>query len=291
MNARTEVAIETITPRMADDYLGTMRKNRPVSDRVVLEYGMAIDGGKWVVNGEAIKFDVDGHLIDGQHRLRACSLAGKPFRTYVIRGIEDERAFSTMDTGKTRTHGDIFALAGIVDSNMASGAALMMYYYKHGMLTIKGPRLRQSGRSRAGAIASQLKSVPQPRALVSKEDLVSFAMPYREAIIEALSVARKTGASRFLPLSLGAACYALFSEVSRDEADSFMRDLGDGAGLKSTDAVYHLRERLISNSAANAKLSRWAVMFLALKAWRKRRDGETVRTLKLMDNEELPKVK
>src|SRR4051812_39659069 len=91
-----------IAPKLASEWLRTMVANRPLSQIKAVEYGLAMERGDWVLNGETIKFNDKGNLIDGQHRLQACVLAGKPFQTYVVRGIADDRAFATIDTGKLR---------------------------------------------------------------------------------------------------------------------------------------------------------------------------------------------
>lgn len=109
---KPEVVLETITPAQAAKWLQTMVNNRTLSQAKAIEYAIAMDDARWVINGETIKFDAEGRLFDGQHRLQGCVLADKAFKSYVAYGITDQDAFSTVDVGKNRSHGDVFSIAG-----------------------------------------------------------------------------------------------------------------------------------------------------------------------------------
>jgi len=280
--------IENVTPRDAQQMLATMVKNRAVSQSKVLEYAIAMDEGRWSLNGETIKIDKAGRLFDGQNRLNACILAGKPFRTYIARGIEDENAFATVDVGKNRTHSDIFGIAGFVSANQASAAAMVIYAIKNckmGWSGITGSRSRFA-KTRIGQM---LKSKPTTSGVVSKEDLLSFAEPLRDDILTCVRYAQNSKAKKFLAVGVIAGCLFLFREKDLVQAQTFFDNLGEGAGLSSTDPVLHLRERLQEFKArSSVKMSRWYYIGLTIKAWNKRRAGETVRTLRVQENEEFP---
>jgi hypothetical protein len=280
------IGIELIKPVDAEKMLSTMVKNRPVSEAKVLEYAIAIDTGKWTVNGETIKFDSDGRLFDGQHRLRACVLAEKAIRTYVARGIEDERAFATVDVGKNRTHSDIFGISGFGNPNLVSSVAMIVYLQKHGRIGwngIIGMSRRPTGAS--DAIATKLRRLPSAHQTVQKDELLRFAEKIVEELASAARFAERWKQSRLLPRPMVGGTFYLFRERSFTDATQFFTDLDEGVGLARTDAVYHLRERLIDNASSNAKLSRWMVLGLMFKAWNKRRGGESVRYLRVQDGE------
>src|SRR3990167_203746 len=131
----SEMRLETITPALAQTYLENMAGNRPLSEGKTVEYGIIMERGQWRLNGETIKFDDHGRLFDGQHRLQACILAGKQFQTYIISGIKDPNAFVTVDVGKTRSHGDIFGIAGYPSVNNIAAATMIVYEYKNKLLT------------------------------------------------------------------------------------------------------------------------------------------------------------
>ena len=71
MEGNGNAKIVDITPEMAREYLEKNSHNRRLSERSVRNLATAIKNGEWQVNGEAIKVDKEGNLLDGQHRLSA----------------------------------------------------------------------------------------------------------------------------------------------------------------------------------------------------------------------------
>ena len=104
--------IETITPEKAQEYLRDNTYNRPLSKVYVNALADQMKRGQWRMNGEPVIFSGSGRLLDGQHRLAAIAKSGVSVEMAVTRGV-DEDAFATIDTGKGRTAGDVFAIAGI----------------------------------------------------------------------------------------------------------------------------------------------------------------------------------
>jgi hypothetical protein len=105
---------ENITPKMAKGILDEQntanfrRLDLPRCKPIVRD----IESGHWQVNGDAIRFDTNGVLLDGQHRLMACVMADKPIMTLVVRGL-DPHVQITIDRGKSRTIGDELKSRGL----------------------------------------------------------------------------------------------------------------------------------------------------------------------------------
>lgn len=117
--ANITAKVEVITPEVAKCYLEHNKDNRLLNKGHVAFLAKMMQEGTWQVNGEAIVFDKNGRLVNGQHRLSACVYANIPFETMVIRGVEEE-TFFTFDTGKTRSGGDVFKIQGILNSKKVS---------------------------------------------------------------------------------------------------------------------------------------------------------------------------
>jgi len=282
-----QMIIESITPKVAEELLSTMVKNRELSQLKVVEYAIAMDEGRWSLNGETIKIDKQGRLFDGQNRLNACILAGKSFRSYVARGIEDENAFSTVDVGKNRTGGDIFGIAGFANQNVAAGAAMIAYAFKHCSIGWTGPTSRRSHlrKSRVGAL---LDVAPQGSP-VSKQELLEWAGTVKDELLSAVRFAGSSKARRLLGTSTIAGLFYLFREKDALQAHEFFEALGEGAGLAVTDPVLHLRERLQEyKRKTGVKMSRWYYVGLTIKSWNKRRAGANVRSLYVAEGESFP---
>lgn len=115
--------IELITPEKAREYMKGNTYNRPLSKACVDALADQMRRGQWKMNGEPIIFSGSGKLLDGQHRLAAVIRSGTSVEMAVARGV-DEDAFVTIDTGKGRTAGDVFAIAGIkCYNNISAGIA------------------------------------------------------------------------------------------------------------------------------------------------------------------------
>lgn len=128
-------SIELITKEFAEKALLRNEKNRPVAKLVVSKYAEAIKRGEWKLNGEPIIFDVDGTLVDGQHRLMAVSMTGLPIRSVVVRGV-DLGSFNTINNGRSRTASDVLSISGKKNSAVVAAAARQIIRMSHG---IKAP--------------------------------------------------------------------------------------------------------------------------------------------------------
>ena len=111
-----KVRTKTITPAVAQAMLQTSAElgaiNRKLNNRHVELYANEIRANRWKLNGDAIRLDADGRILDGQHRLHACVLAGIPFQTIVMTGVEAD-TFDTMDCGRVRTTSQVLQLADV----------------------------------------------------------------------------------------------------------------------------------------------------------------------------------
>ena len=113
--------IIVITPDMAKQWLEHNKKNRKVTGSTVAKYARDIKEGRWQITGDAIRFDTNKNLIDGQHRLLACVKADMPFSTAVTYGLPPE-AQDVMDMGKMRSAGDVLSLHGLHNTNALTTA-------------------------------------------------------------------------------------------------------------------------------------------------------------------------
>lgn len=92
---------EKITPAQAKAWLDDPKvnhSNRTLRQDHVRFLAKEMAEGRWEPNNDAICFAKDGRLLNGQHRLSAIVLSGKPQELFVIRGM-DEESFKVMDGG------------------------------------------------------------------------------------------------------------------------------------------------------------------------------------------------
>ena len=119
-------SVETITPAKAKEYLKKNTNNyRKMSRSTIRSYAEDIKNGRWELNGETIIFGKDGVLKDGQHRLAAIVLAGKPADILVVRGVETDA--HKIDIGKVRTNVDILNAEGFeCDATLVATANIVV---------------------------------------------------------------------------------------------------------------------------------------------------------------------
>jgi hypothetical protein len=78
----------TVTPELAEQWLRNNTHNRKLSETHALAYASDMEAGRWKYNYVPIIIASDGTLIDGQHRLMACTLARVPFVSDVVFGAD-----------------------------------------------------------------------------------------------------------------------------------------------------------------------------------------------------------
>jgi hypothetical protein len=106
------IGFEAVSPATAMNWLETTNtKNRPVKDSVVNQYARDMKGGRWQRTTTPIKFDADGVLLDGQHRLWAVVESQQTVEFLIARNVNpDER--NVQDIGSRRTVADILSFEG-----------------------------------------------------------------------------------------------------------------------------------------------------------------------------------
>lgn len=88
---------------MAKEIISRPSTNYRVSkDKVFNQYAKDMVNGNWTFCGDSIKFDKDGNLIDGQHRLKAIIESGIPQYFYKVEELDPESA-RVMDSGFKRS--------------------------------------------------------------------------------------------------------------------------------------------------------------------------------------------
>jgi hypothetical protein len=239
-----------ITPTMAAAWLVRNSKNRPLSEREVNTYAKEIREGRWMPNGETIKFDRMGNLLDGQHRLHACIIASRPFRSYVVYDI-DSNYFDTIDGGKKRTAGDVLAVKGV--KNATKTAAAIRW-----VLDIRSNMTNHKSAHPSAEVRAFWETNPRI------ED----------------SIAASSGVHDILAPGIAGALHFLFSERSPKEAEDFFYILKEGVGLHINDAAYVLRESLTKSRMQKLKLPSPEIVAKVIRAWNNYRGGIPTKVIK-----------
>lgn len=125
-----------VTPGMAKDWLEKNTRNRPFDVRRVRSLADAMLAGRFLHTHQGIAFDVNGVLLDGQHRLKAIVLAGVSCRMAVTWGV-DPSAVEVIDIGRARSAGQTLAIQGIPRANVVAAITRSALY---GLGSVNGTR-------------------------------------------------------------------------------------------------------------------------------------------------------
>lgn len=259
-HAMVEVKYETrnITPALAEKWLAKNLSNRNVRDAQVAVLARDIRDGHWRQTGEAIKFDWDGRLIDGQHRLHAVIAAQKAVRMLVVTGL-DPASQKVLDTGAKRTAGDALRMSGERSNpNVIAAAARIVMGVRSGAISTTGSKMPH-------VTHSEVLDFYEGR----EEDLAAAA-------ISATRVSKVTGAS---PSTVAAFAYI----TAQKDAEASFRFLSDLENLRTTgkgDPIYTLALRIKNIRARNERSTQPQQLFYFLAAWNAWRSGKCLSALK-----------
>jgi len=252
------VTVVDIDPATAHRWLSTNTENRNLRPRVVDTYAQDMTEGRWLFNGEAIKFDANGVLLDGQHRLHAIVKSGATIRALVVNGL-DAKSQDTMDAGSRRTAADALRLDG--RSNYTSLASVA----RAGLLWDRGERNTSISASR-----------------VSTGQIVEY-VDANPDVITASEIASHYRARIPAPVSATGLAFLIFSRIDRDEAELFFMDVAEGANLPSGDPALALRNRLLNlqSQGGGGRPHQTQFLRLFIRAWNARREGRTLKNVSM----------
>jgi len=249
-----------ITPDIAKAYLECMDKNRPFRHATYMKYRRMMEQGSWAENGETIKFCWNGHLIDGQHRLRAIIATGLSQEILVVRGL-DPKAFDTIDAPKVRSLQDCLHIRGEVNVSSLSIAAKLQWRHEHDLWTTGGAGMNQLSTREV-------------------EELIDTHEGLRDAVRATHSI-RNAGV---MTHGTAAFLWYQFALRSPEQTMEFFEKLRTGANLDAGDPVLTLRNKITLRPGGTV-IYRIFIIAYAIKAWNAIRQGHSLSRLTWRHNE------
>jgi hypothetical protein len=246
---------ELITPEYAAYILDNWNRNpRKLRRDKAAQYAADMAAGNWPTGLDAIGFDKDGWLVNGQHRFAACVMANVPFRTPVARGVT-QRAVDNADRGFKRAVADILKDKGEHNVTLLQAALNMCCRW-----------------DQANPLSNFVPTWPQ------LEQYLEDNPDIREAVGKSQVCVRP-------PLSIrGSVIGPLMFRARRidaEAADAFLQRVHTGVGLVEDDPVLRLREQFLSRRVtAYGRPSREHDLALAIKCWNAFIVGRPLRQLK-----------
>lgn len=241
------VSFEEITPEIAQEWMTHNLHNRPLRERTVSTLVAAIKRGEWVVNGDTIRFDTDGVLIDGQHRLVAVIKSGKSISSYVIRGLPPV-VQETIDIGNHRGYHDILALRG--ETHAVGISSVLVWCFRIETLQIRTMKRKPSNGEKDAILARY----PQIRESVIKTSNWGKYIP--------------------IPKSVMGALHWQLSLIDEEQADFFFNRIADGIALEAGDPILLLRNTLNTWGRGRDRVEDYVKYAFCVFAWNLWRSGQ-----------------
>lgn len=248
----SSVPVIQINPEQAAEWLNTrFEYERSLRKSYVETLVRDMRTGNWIFNADPIRFNQNGKLMDGQHRLSAIVKSGTT-QWFAVVNLPDE-ARATIDVGNARTLGDLLQIGGHVQGRiMAAIVRRLLVFY--------------SGKS-----AESGKYTP------SMGEGVDFVSKNVHGLREAIHVANLVLTHRFpvSPSNIGAA-YFLCAEVDREWAEDFFARLTTGYNLRPGDPAAAFRDKAMRvKSETRRNMMPDDVFRFVILAWNLDRAGES----------------
>jgi len=258
-----EMRVEVITPEKATEWLKHNTCNRPLSQRHAATLAAAIIADQWELNGESVKFNGDGTLVDGQHRLTAIIKAGKAIKCYVARGLSAE-SYDTVDQGKSRSLADVLARHG--EKSYTSLAAAVRWH----QAVTTGASLASVCRFSAVTMVKYLEDNPTLRDSVEFIRHLPHTVKYPSGIMGAL--------------------HCIFAARSKKLAEEFFSRVLVGEDLLREMPEFKLRALMIKDQSAVRKTPSEALCILTIKVWNAVKGNKMLKHLGIQVNETRAKI-
>lgn len=263
-----QIEIRDISPTIAAEMLATnATNNRRKSRTLIRQYARDMSDGHWEITGEAIKFDTNGRLIDGQHRLTAVIQSGATVKMAVITGLEPH-VMHVIDTGKSRTGADALTISGeIENANVVAALARKIIGYQAGQTEVfKTKKISIRG------VSITNRDI---LGLVCSTDLQPFAR-----------FAARTNASqiaRVLSVSEWAFVYWLLCQTDEKDAETFLTKLATLDNVPLHSPIRTLFDRLTKSAV---KLTGKQTLMAVIAAWNAWRTGSDLARIKVSNMDE-----
>lgn len=217
--------------------------------------------GQWDFNGEPIIIDENGVLVDGQHRLRALTIANATLDMVVTEGVS-ATAFKTVDIGKKRTGADALSTFNEKYRKYAPVISAAV----HVIICF----------SQAGV----WKNIGNERRPTHGE-LIDFIQENKGLLRSVEFVMGLSGARSLAPASALAALHYLFGKKDMDLCERFFNKLNTGENMKAGDPILKLRMRLMEMKSAGGVFRAQEVIPIMCLTWQYLREGKEVERLKI----------
>ena len=254
---------QQVCPETALYWLTMNTKNRVVSDPRVLKLAEAMLKGQWTNTGDPITFCTEDngkthYIISGQARLWAGWVSNQTVE-HTIRFTKDTRVAGNIDTGKTRSIGDLLSSRNLPKHQVLGGVVnVIRAYHEFDPPFMNAPNWNSVPKFLPNDILEYIERNPQ---------IIDTVVDGFPEILQCRRMMKS-------PVWASALHYLTQEKEGKtDQFLSFWEDLETGIGLEQGDPVLTLREYLLKDLGSSKKIDRLAMAAVVVKAWNQRKEG------------------
>ena len=248
---------ESVTPAQAKKWLeDNYADNRKISKSRVDHYRRQMDLGHWRLNGEPLIFCSEGHVLNGQHRLKAVIAHGKTVEFLITRGV-DASTFTTMDQVYGRTGAQVFTMRGHTSAACRAAICRALISWE-----TKGGRVSGGGHW-------------------SPDELLLCQELYSEEINQAVRYAERSRRELMIPGGFIGLAHILFSRARVTKAPEFLQVLSDGVTAQRGHPAVTFRRRMMQDKLRDRLMPNEAIWCALVRAWNTWDQGKTMSTVQV----------
>jgi hypothetical protein len=263
----------TVTALKAEEFLEKNSKNRPIKPENISFIAAQLKSGNWNLGPDAIAFDWNGKMINGQHRCMACIETGISFKSNVMYGLHPD-AFNTIDTGVKRSGGDALSAHDVTQPMLKSAIIKMLLEYKKG----------KSAANSSNESSKKLK--------MTNQHVVDFYLKHKNKVEDASTMGSYVycAPNHLFSASVIGFFAFIFNEIDVDDCNRFFEMFRGGEDLKKGNPLYALRIYLFADANATKKYTKRAKYAMMIEAWNAfRTPKKTISRFKVSSEGTLPK--
>lgn len=267
---------QSITPEVATQMLAlNIANNRPISMSVINQYTNDMLQEKWIQTADSLKFNKQGRLIDGQHRLHAIIKAEVTVEMWVATEL-DENAVKYIDTGRKRSSNDLLQMQGIGGGYSADISAVTRKII--GWENQKQTVLSDFGKGGGTKLKGSISNHQILEYCEKNPDVVTHA-------IYGKNLYCKTPVKMFSSADLGFLQWLLAQKDAR-KADEFLEKLCLKDNVPADSPIACLYNRLLTSKSLTPLLK----LKLTFHAWNLWRQDKRISALKVAKMDVLPEL-
>ena len=246
--------IVELTPELAKEFLERLpERQRQLSQPSVDMYASDMLEGEWIFTGDAIRFDTEGNLIDGQHRCTAVVESGRTVPAVVIRGLASD-AILNLDNGRRRSFADDLKIKGYANHTALAAIIGRIWHWQHGNFGYKGiPMVRHAVYANTNPTRSQLWAT---------------LLEHPEVIEVTTHAQRIYRYAHNVPISVIGFSWWLLGEADVDNREQFFHELTHGASRNNPEYPINVLKRVATRRfGPSERLEGWVWLAYIIKAW------------------------